>query len=91
MTRRVTYTVVVLALLTLVGSVAYRLAPVQDFLMKRGALLAFGGTAEPFDGLQAVVCGSASPPPIQVLQQQWHHVPVFVLSRSQFTKDNIVV
>ena len=61
MTRRVTYTVAVLALLTLAGSVAYRLAPVQDFLMKRGALLAFGGTAETFDGLQAVVCGSASP------------------------------
>ena len=29
--------------------------------MKRGALLVFGGTAKTFDGLQAVVCGSASP------------------------------
>ena len=61
MIRRVTYTVAVLVLLTLIGSVAYRLAPVQDFLMKRGALLVFGGTAKTFDGLQAVVCGSASP------------------------------
>ena len=62
MTRRVIYTVAVLALLTLAGSVAYRLPPVQDFVMKRGALLVFGGSAETFDGLQAVVCGSASPP-----------------------------
>ena len=53
MTRRVTYTVAVLALLTLVGSVAYRLAPGQEFLIKRGALLAFCGTAETFDGLPA--------------------------------------
>ena len=61
MTRRMIYTVAVLALVTLVGSVAYRLSPVQDFVMKRGTLLVFGGSADPFDGLQAVVCGSASP------------------------------
>ena len=61
MTRRMIYTVAVLALVTLVGSVAYRLSPVQDFIMKRGVLLVFGSSAETFDGLQAVVCGSASP------------------------------
>ena len=61
MTRRMIYTVAVLALVTLVGSVAYRLSPVQDFVMKRGTLLVFGGSVDTFDGLQAVVCGSASP------------------------------
>ncbi|MBL6815248.1 MAG: MBL fold metallo-hydrolase [Pseudomonadales bacterium] len=61
MTRRVIYWFVIFALLTAAAFVVYRLAPVQDFLMKRGVMLVFGGTAETFDGLQAVVCGSASP------------------------------
>ena len=39
MTRRIIYTIAVLAIVTLVGSVAYRLPPVQDFVMKRGVLL----------------------------------------------------
>ena len=61
MTRRLSYTIGILALLAIVGLIAYRLPPVQDFVMKRATQVVFGGPLETFDGLQAVVCGSASP------------------------------
>ena len=61
MQRRTTFILGTLTLVVVVGALVYRLAPVQDFLLKRLTTVVMNSTPEPFDGLQVIVCGSASP------------------------------
>jgi ribonuclease Z len=61
MKRNVQVTVAALIALILLASVLYRTAPVQDAFMRTGVAAMLSSTPETFDGLQVVVCGSASP------------------------------
>ena len=61
MSRYLKITGAVVVVLTILGGVAYRAAPVQDALMRTGVAAMLGSAPETFDGLQIVVCGSASP------------------------------
>ncbi len=61
MSRYLKITGAVVVILTILGGVAYRSAPVQDALMRTGVAAMLGSAPETFDGLQIVVCGSASP------------------------------
>ena len=61
MKRTFQVTVAILIALILLGSILYRTAPVQDALMRTGVAAMLSSTPETFDGLQVVVCGSASP------------------------------
>lgn len=61
MSRKLKAGIAVLIGLTILGAILYRSAPVQDALMRAGAAAALSNVPETFDGLQVVVCGSASP------------------------------
>ena len=61
MSRKLKAGIAVLIGLTILGAILYRAAPVQDALMRAGAAAALSNVPETFDGLQVVVCGSASP------------------------------
>jgi len=52
---------VILVGLTLLGGLLYRSASVQDMMMQTGVAVMLNSGPEAFDGLQVVVCGSASP------------------------------
>lgn len=52
---------VILVGLTLLGGLLYRSASVQDMMMQTGVAAMLNSGPEAFDGLQVVVCGSASP------------------------------
>jgi ribonuclease Z len=61
MSRKHKITGAVLISLTILGGLLYRTAPVQDALMRAGVAAMVSRAPETFDGLQVVVCGSASP------------------------------
>ena len=61
MSRKLKAGIAVLIGLTILGAILYRSAPVQDALMRAGAAAALSNVPETFDGLQVLVCGSASP------------------------------
>ena len=60
--KKVLYAVLILAtVLALAAAVVYNTAAGQDAVFKRAATAVMSQSAEPFDGLRVVVCGSASP------------------------------
>ena len=61
MSRNLKIAAAALIALTVMGGLLYRSAPVQDILMRSGVAMMLNSGPEAFDGLQVVVCGSASP------------------------------
>ena len=61
MSRNLKIAAAALIALTIVGGLLYRSAPVQDILMRSGVAMMLNSGPEAIDGLQVVVCGSASP------------------------------
>ena len=61
MSRNLKIAAAALIALTVMGGLLYRSAPVQDILMRSGVAMMLNSGPEALDGLQVVVCGSASP------------------------------
>ena len=61
MSRNLKIAAAALIALTVMGGLLYRSAPVQDILMRSGVAMMLNSGPEAIDGLQVVVCGSASP------------------------------
>jgi ribonuclease Z len=61
MKRKALVTTIALTIILGLAATLYRTPGVQDFVLKRAATAALSVAVEPFDGMRAVVCGSASP------------------------------